>query len=185
MKRVLDIFLSLAGIIICLPLMLVTALAIKLDTPGPIFYSRLASGERLYRIGPGGRLIRYFKFRSMVHDSPGRPCDVTRIGDIIRRWHIDELPELFLVLIGRMSLVGPRPISCDEPRSRIYRAQEWTKIKAGITGPAQLRGKRLQEEIALSLNLAYCRERNCLKDLMIILQTMRVIYQARKNPHVF
>ena len=110
LKRTLDVSGSAAGLLILSPLLLAIAVAIKLDSPGEVFF-------RHERIGHGGRPFRIFKFRSMVAAAPRlgtaiTVCSdsrITRIGDFLRRFKLDELPQLINVLMGNMSLVGPRP----------------------------------------------------------------------------
>ncbi|MBC7292802.1 MAG: sugar transferase, partial [Thermoleophilia bacterium] len=110
-KRLLDLIISAIGLIICAPLFAVVAVAIKLDSPGPVFF-------RQERIGKGGRPFYPYKFRTMVvnaeriglglnvaQDDPR----ITRVGRVLRHWGIDELPQLINVFKGEMSLVGPRP----------------------------------------------------------------------------
>ena len=109
-KRLLDISLSGCAIVILSPLLLIIAVAIKIDDPGPVFY-------RQVRIGRGGKPFRIFKFRSMVTDADkkglaitvGRDRRITRVGAILRKTKLDELAQLLNVLAGQMSFVGPRP----------------------------------------------------------------------------
>ena len=110
MKRTLDVGLSLVGLIVLAPLLLVLAVLLKLDSPGPAFY-------RGVRVGQHGRPFRIFKFRTMLANAdkiggPSTPADdprITRMGRVIRRFNLDELPQLLNVLKGEMSIVGPRP----------------------------------------------------------------------------
>jgi lipopolysaccharide/colanic/teichoic acid biosynthesis glycosyltransferase len=109
-KRVLDVLCSALGLFLLAPLLLLIALLIRLDSPGPVFF-------RQERVGRHGRLFCIHKFRTMRHNpgGPGRPLTVgadarvTRVGRILRRYKVDELPQLIDVLLGTMSLVGPRP----------------------------------------------------------------------------
>lgn len=140
MTRILDIVFSLIALVILSPLLLIVAIAIRLESPGsPIF--------RQERVGQGGQRFFMRKFRSMVRDAPKlggystRPGDprITRIGRFIRSTSIDELPQLWNVLIGDMSLVGPRP---DVPAQEgLYDPADWAKrlsIRPGVTGLAQV-----------------------------------------------
>jgi lipopolysaccharide/colanic/teichoic acid biosynthesis glycosyltransferase len=168
MKRIADLIISFLLIVLFLPVMLITALLIKIDSPGPIFYSRKSNGKPVFRIGKNAKLFRYFKFRSMLVGTN----KVTRIGVFIRRWHLDELPELFLVFIGKMSLVGPRPIDrCYVIRSSSAYYQSLT-AKPGITGPWQIHRKsnKTIEEI-IKFNRWYARHQCFLTDLNIIIKT--------------
>ncbi|MHB8904130.1 MAG: sugar transferase, partial [Patescibacteria group bacterium] len=129
-KRIFDIIISGLLILILAPILILTAIIIVLDSRGPIFFSRRDDGSFVYRVGESGTPFKYFKFRSMIPDSDSMRYNelanrnlrsdgpmvkikddprVTHFGHFIRRFSIDELPELFLVFIGRMSLVGPRP----------------------------------------------------------------------------
>ena len=107
-KRAMDVVLSSAGILLLSPLLVTTAVAVRLDSPGPAIF-------RHERVGRGGRKFKLLKFRSMSHGSRGAEVTasgdarITRVGRLIRRTKIDELPQLWNVLVGEMSLVGPRP----------------------------------------------------------------------------
>jgi undecaprenyl phosphate N,N'-diacetylbacillosamine 1-phosphate transferase len=144
-KRAIDIGVSLVGIILLAPVMMVFAILIKLDSPGPVFYL----GQR---VGRNGKLFTMYKFRSMYVNSPilrnpdgsvrvgKKDPRVTRIGRILR-WGFDEFPQLFNVLKGDMSLIGPRP---DPPEAfPYYRGEERRRllVRPGITGLAQVSGR--------------------------------------------
>jgi putative colanic acid biosynthesis UDP-glucose lipid carrier transferase len=146
LKRAEDLILGSLALILAAPLMLLIALAIKLDSPGPVFF-------RQWRYGLDGREIRIWKFRTMCVTEDGHKfrqatqndCRVTRVGRILRRTSLDELPQLFNVLAGSMSLVGPRPhaVAHDEQFRTILPGYMWRlKIKPGITGWAQVNGWR-------------------------------------------
>ena len=137
-KRLFDLFGATLALLLLSPVLLAAALAVKLDTPGPVFF-------RQVRIGRGGVPFRIHKFRTMHHDAGGPPLTVgndpriTRAGAFLRRTRIDELPQFIDVLLGRMSLVGPRP---EVPR---YVAQypaalreRVLAVRPGITDPASL-----------------------------------------------
>jgi lipopolysaccharide/colanic/teichoic acid biosynthesis glycosyltransferase len=137
-KRLFDVCGALLGLLVSLPFLLVVAIAVKLDSAGPVLYIPV-------RVGRGGRPFRVFKFRSMFVDSDrGSPITtdvdarVTRVGRIIRPLRIDELPQLLNVLIGDMSLVGPRPEA--PPIVERYTADQRKvfELRPGITGPTQL-----------------------------------------------
>jgi lipopolysaccharide/colanic/teichoic acid biosynthesis glycosyltransferase len=147
MKRAFDIVVSLAGLILLLPLLLVTAAAIKLDSPGPIFFKQL-------RVGRGFRPFLIYKFRTMVQDSltsgqsitVGDDPRITRVGWFLRKTKIDELPQLINVLKGEMTFVGPRP---EVPQYvELFREdyEEILKIRPGITDLASI---KYRDEAAL------------------------------------
>jgi len=146
LKRALDVAGSALGLVILLPLFPLVALAIKLDSPGPVFF-------RQERRGFNGRTFHIWKFRSMTVTESGRKMTqakvgdkrITKIGAFIRRTSIDELPQLINVLSGEMSLVGPRPhalVHDDELGEQLASYAHRQRIKPGITGWAQVNGFR-------------------------------------------
>jgi exopolysaccharide biosynthesis polyprenyl glycosylphosphotransferase len=184
MRRVVDLTIACALIIFTLPFMAIVALAIKSDSFGPIFY-------RQERVGLNGRRFMLLKFRSMVDDAEpdGRPVwaaerdiRITRVGRFIRCTRIDELPQLFNVLCGNMSVVGPRPerpYFVDQLTKVIPFFAERHKVKPGITGWAQINYpygasiKAAQEK--LSYDLYYINNRNFALDLVILISTVHVV----------
>lgn len=200
-KRIFDIVGSGLLILIFSPLILLTIIAIRLDSRGPIFFSRRDDGQSLMRVGEGGQPFKYFKFRSMIPNSdsmryneladrnlrPEGPLvkikddpRVTRVGKLIRRWSIDELPELFLVFIGRMSLVGPRPHLPEEVAKYENYHKKTLTIKPGITGLAQVSGRSdlLFEEEA-KLDIYYIENWSLLLDLSILFRTPLAVLKHR------
>jgi exopolysaccharide biosynthesis polyprenyl glycosylphosphotransferase len=181
-KRLIDIAASLCLIVGLFPLLAVVAIAVKIDSPGPVFY-------RQKRVGIGGRVFEVYKFRSMIADAEAdgpqfaRPNDdrVTRIGRFIRKTRIDEIPQTINVLRGDMSFVGPRP---ERPEFVAVLEREITNyhlrhiVKPGITGWAQVQycytasveGAREK----LRYDLYYIRHFSPLLDIWIILKTVRV-----------
>ena len=147
LKRTVDILFSLAGLVITFPLFIVIAIVVKLSSPGPVFFTQ-------ERIGQGGRIFNIYKFRSMrvgaeVETGPvwakGNDPRRTRVGLWLRRFSLDELPQLWCVLKGDMSLIGPRPerpVFVDRFKKSIPRYVERHSVKPGITGWAQVNGLR-------------------------------------------
>jgi len=201
-KRLFDIIGSGILIIILSPIIILTMLAIKLDSRGPIFFLRRDDGQPVYRIGQGGQPFRYFKFRSMIPNSDSMRYKeladknlrtegplvkikddprVTRVGRIIRRWSIDELPELFLVFIGRMSLVVPRPHLPEEVAKYENYHRKTLTIKPGITGLAQVSGRSdlLFEEEA-KLDIYYIENWTMILDLSILFRTPLAVFKHRQ-----
>jgi lipopolysaccharide/colanic/teichoic acid biosynthesis glycosyltransferase len=186
-KRLLDIFIASTLLILSLPIMIIVAIAIKLDSPGPILYYYRDYKRRLpvYRIGKNGKPFRYFKFRTMYHypDSMKKEI-VTPVGYFLRRWHLDELPEFIIVLNGKMSLVGPRPMSKKDFRKYPNALYEVLKVTPGITGIAQTTGyRKFSPEEKIAVNLRYINDWSLAKDLMIILKTPLAIVAHRKMIH--
>lgn len=201
-KRLFDVVGSLLLIIALSPILLITAIMVKLDSHGPIFFSRRDDGEIVYRVGQGGKLFRYFKFRSMVPNMDGKRYTeladknirddgpmvkikddprVTRFGKFIRRWSIDELAELFLVLRGNMSLVGPRPHLPEEVAKYEHRHKKTLTIKPGMTGLAQISGRSdLTFEEEVKLDAYYIENWSLLLDLMVLLRTPLAVTRGRK-----
>jgi len=191
-KRIMDIGLGLLFFVLGLPLAMLIALAIKLGSRGPVFFRQL-------RVGQDGQLFRMWKFRTMVTnaeellpelvevESLSEPVfklesdpRVTRLGAILRRTSLDELPQLLNVLVGEMSLVGPRPE--EERMVRLYNVWERRRLKArpGITGLQQVtcRGvDSLRERV--KWDILYLRKRSILLDLWILLKTIWVVVSGR------
>lgn len=198
-KRIFDIVVSLILIILLSPIFLLTALAIKLSSRGPLFF--------VYkRIGVFGIPFTYFKFRSMVKDAhkyrfdkkfikeqedlrAGSPMmkfkndpRVTKVGQIIRRFSIDELPELFNVFGGKMSMVGPRPHEIEEVEKYQTHHRKVLTIRPGITGMSQVSGRSdLDFEEEIRLDTWYMENWSPKLDLMIILKTPLAILKKRKT----
>lgn len=183
-KRLFDLLVSAAMLVVSLPIMALTALLIKLESPGPVLY-------RQERVGQGGRNFTILKFRSMCVDAEkdGKPrwagqndSRVTLTGRCIRRTRIDELPQVFNVFFGDMSFVGPRP-------ERPYFVQDLTQkipyygvrhtVKPGITGWAQVRypyGANDEDAMhKLQYDLYYVKNHSLFLDLMILFQTAQVV----------
>lgn len=183
-KRLFDLLISAAMLAVCLPIMVLTALLIKLESAGPVLY-------RQERVGQGGRNFTILKFRSMCVDAEkdGKPrwagqndSRVTLTGRVIRRTRIDELPQIFNVFFGDMSFVGPRP-------ERPYFVQDLTQkipyygvrhtVKPGITGWAQVRyayGATDEDAMhKLQYDLYYVKNHSLFLDLMILFQTAQVV----------
>lgn len=186
-KRALDIVLSLLGLVVLLPLFLLCALAIKLDSRGPVFYRQVRVSER------GGQFFLY-KFRTMVNHaeistgpvlSTENDRRVTRVGRFLRSSRIDELPQLFNVLVGDMSIVGPRPERphfVDKFKNEIPEYGYRHRTKAGITGLAQVMGRYSSSpDDKLKFDLLYARNYSPLFDLKIIFRTMKTILTRERS----
>ncbi|MBL7057941.1 sugar transferase [Patescibacteria group bacterium] len=202
-KRIFDIIASSLIIIALSPMLIVTAILVKLDSHGPVFFSRKDDGTFVYRVGQGGKLFSYFKFRSMIPGTDnmrynelasqnlrdGGPMvkikndpRVTRVGKFIRRWSIDELPELFLVLKGDMSLVGPRPHLPEEVAKYERHHKKVLTIKPGITGMAQISGRSdLNFEDEVKLDAFYIENWSLWMDLAILLRTPLAVFRHRET----
>ena len=184
LRRGFDIIVSLTLLIITLPVMIATAIIIKLDSPGPIFY-------RQERVGLHGRVFTLTKFRSMRTDAEvaGKPqwasrqdSRVTRVGRFIRLTRIDELPQILNVLRGDMAFVGPRPerpAFVEELGRIIPRYHDRACVKPGITGWAQVNypyGASVEDaRMKLAYDLYYVRRRSLFLDLLILVATIRVV----------
>ncbi|MPL68895.1 hypothetical protein SDC9_14628 [bioreactor metagenome] len=181
LKRIFDIVVSAIGLLLLWPIMIVVAIALKLDSRGPILYGQI-------RTGRGEKAFKVYKFRSMRQDAEKQTGPVfaaendpriTKLGKFIRATRLDELPQLFNVLIGDMSIVGPRPERPffvkqfkEEIPEYIYRHN----VKPGITGLAQVHGKyNTTPYDKLVYDLIYIQKCNIVTDLVIMLQTIRVL----------
>lgn len=201
-KRVMDMLISGILIIILSPIFIITAIAIKLGSKGPVFFSKRDDGTLVTRVGEKGIPFNYFKFRSMVDkvdnmryneladrnmrsDGPMVKIKddprITKVGKFIRRFSIDELPELFLVFVGRMSLVGPRPHLPEEVAKYEHHHKKTLTIKPGITGLAQVSGRSdLLFEEEVKLDVYYIENWSLLLDLSILFKTPMAVLKHRQ-----
>ena len=189
-KRIFDFIVSLFGVIIISPILLIVAIAIKIDSKGNVLFLQK-------RVGKKGKPFYIYKFRTMVTDAEklgkqitvGKDNRITKVGDFLRRYKIDELPQLFNVIKGDMSLVGPRP---EVPRYvELYTEEERMvlEVRPGITDLASLRYKDENDILGkvenpeeyyinvimkdkLKLNLEYIEKSNILFDISLIFKTI-------------
>jgi sugar transferase (PEP-CTERM system associated) len=183
-KYTLDLILSFVLLVIFLPLIIITAILIKIDSRGPVFFSQ-------ERVGKDKKLYKIYKFRSMVSDAEKQSGPtwadendnrITRVGRFIRKWRIDELPQLWNVLKGDMSFVGPRPernFFVKKLEGIIPYYRERFTVKPGITGWAQVSygyGASVKDAVEkLNFDLFYIKNLSTLMDLMIILRTIKTV----------
>lgn len=202
-KRLTDIIGAGIGLLILSPLLAITALAIKLDSKGPILFTKLDDGSPVKRVGQKGELFKFYKFRSMRPKSHNlRYTDlaknntrsdgplvkiendprVTKVGKFIRKYSIDELPQLWNVLIGTMSLVGPRPHLPEEVANYKKHHHFVLTIKPGVTGLAQISGRSdLGFEEEIKLDSYYIENWSLWMDLKIIIKTFGVLLKGHKE----
>ena len=194
-KRVGEIVLTSVGLIAAAPVMLAIAVAVKLQDRGPVIF-------RQARVGRGGEPFTMLKFRSMVVDADARKSDllalneghgalfklrddprITRLGKFLRDFSLDELPQLFNVLRGSMSLVGPRPHLAHEVAQMPLEANRRSLVSPGLTGLWQVSGRSdLQEEDAIKLDLRYVENWSLALDLQILWRTASAVL-ARRGAH--
>nr|WP_035147974.1 sugar transferase [Clostridium tetanomorphum] len=189
LKRTIDILGSLCGLILLSPIIIITAIAIKLDSEGPVFFSQ-------ERVGQNGTIFKMYKFRSMVTNAEEilhqlkdknemsgpmfkikKDPRITKVGHFIRKTSIDELPQLINVLKGEMSLVGPRP---NLPREVIkFTDYQKTKLlaKPGLTCYWQVMGRNsIDFEQWMELDVRYVEERSTWVDIKLIFRTVKVLF---------
>jgi lipopolysaccharide/colanic/teichoic acid biosynthesis glycosyltransferase len=181
LKRALDIGLGALMLILALPLLLPACLVIWLETPGaPLFLQ--------WRSGLQGRPFRIVKLRTMVNGAERtgpaltQAADprITRVGSLLRRWSIDELPQLFNVVAGQMSLVGPRPELVTIVAGYTPRQRQVLQVRPGLTGWAQINGRdELPIPAKIDLELDYVAARTALLDLKILLRTVWVVLSGQ------
>lgn len=188
LKRVFDVLSAIVGLVLAAPLLLVLAAIIKLTSPGPVFYSQK-------RVGCDAKIFTVFKLRSMCTDaerggpqwaSPGNDVRVTRIGRLMRRTRLDEIPQFWNILIGNMSLVGPRPERPEFVRSLAEQIPFYGQrhvIKPGLTGWAQVRytyGASVEEAMEkLQYDLFYIKHLSLSLDLFIVFETVKTVLLRR------
>ena len=192
LKRIFDITLSLFGLIILLPFMLIIAILIKIDSKGPVFFKQI-------RVTKNGKEFKIFKYRTMRVGSDkysqitvGKDDRITKIGSFLRKYKLDEIPQLINVLIGDMSLVGPRPEVPKYVALYTEEQEEILKVRAGITDYASIEFSNENDLLAseedpekayiekvmpkkIELNKKYLSEISVLTDIKIILLTIKKI----------
>ncbi|MCA3721472.1 sugar transferase [Phenylobacterium sp.] len=186
MKRGLDLLVSSAGLAILWPLLLLLALVIRLDSPGPALHWS-------QRFGRDNRLFRMPKFRTMRTDAPDVATEaledpdrwITRAGRWLRRTSLDELPQLWSILVGDMTLVGPRPALHSQHDLIDLRTRAGVHVlRPGLTGWAQINGRDVIDlERKVELDIEYLHRRSLGLDLAILLLTLRVALSGRNVRH--
>lgn len=174
-KRLIDIFMSLIGIIILSPVFLITAILIKIESKGPVIFKQMRAGKE-------SEPFYIYKFRSMRIDAPNKSTNdfkdadafITRIGKFIRKTSIDELPQLFNILKGDMSIVGPRPVILNElGLIQLRKEHNVDSLLPGITGWAQINGRdNIGDEEKVKYDYEYLTKRSFRLDIYIILMTI-------------
>lgn len=189
-KRAMDIIIAAAGLIITSPVLLITAILIKLDSPGQVLFMQ-------ERIGKDGKVFRIAKFRSMCtgaeHTGSGvysgkNDARVTRVGRVIRATSIDELPQLYNILKGDMSLIGPRPPLTYHPWTIDQYTEEqfhMFDVRPGITGWAQVHGRKdVEWNKRIRLNVWYVRHISFRLDVKIFFMTIIKVLRNEDNENV-
>jgi exopolysaccharide biosynthesis polyprenyl glycosylphosphotransferase len=196
-KRSVDVALAVAALVVLAPLFLALAIAIKIETPGPVLF-------RQRRMGAGDTPFRIFKFRTMAADAEDRKDEVrhlnkhlapgadprmfkipgdpriTRVGEFLRRYSLDELPQLFNVVEGTMSLVGPRPLIPEESKHVDNWARRRTDLKPGITGLWQVLGRSdIPFEEMVKLDYLYVTTWSLWQDVTLMFRTIPVALSSR------
>ncbi len=183
-KKIIDFFGAIAGLIILCPLFLVAVILIKLDSAGPIIF-------RYERIGKNGKPFKPFKFRTMEKGAMERGLGygvaekderITRIGKFFRKWGVDELPQLFNVLIGEMSLVGPRPTFKYQTEKYNEFQRKRLSVKPGLTGWALIHGRNsLSWEERIKYDVWYVENWSLWLDVKILIGTFIFIFIKREG----
>ncbi|HEY8775839.1 MAG TPA: sugar transferase [Gaiellaceae bacterium] len=200
LKRALDLIVSIASLVLLAPVFALLAVAIKLDSRGPVFF-------RQVRMGQDNRTFRIFKFRTMTADADERKADVahlnqhlqnggdprmfkirddprsTRVGRLLRRTSLDELPQFVNVFRGQMSLVGPRPLILEEDRYVDAWGRQRVDLKPGLTGPWQVMGRsEIPFEEMVQLDYLYVTGWSLFNDMNLILRTIPIALRASNQP---
>ncbi len=180
-KRLIDLVVSFFLLLILLPFFLIIALLIKLDSKGPVFFVQK-------RIGKGLREFEVFKFRTMtdkkreVKKVVGKTEGVTEVGYHLRRFKIDELPQLWNVLKGEMSLVGPRPSIRAQLQEMSQRQKKRYSIRPGLTGLAQVSGNiHISWDERYEYDLKYVNNVSFVNDMKIILRTILILFKGEEE----
>jgi len=180
-KRIMDVGLAMVGLIIVAPLLFVSAIAIKLDSYGPVFFRLPVAGLR-------GKGFDQWKLRTMVHgaresgdrfETSSDDPRITRVGHFLRRWSIDELPQLWNVLRGEMSMVGPRPAFFEIASKYSGEQARRLAMRPGLTGLAQVQGRNLLTWAErVELDISYVQHYSLWLDCEIMARTIPVLFHG-------
>jgi lipopolysaccharide/colanic/teichoic acid biosynthesis glycosyltransferase len=178
MKRLLDIVLSGIGLVVCAPVLAALAVAIRLESPGHPFYTQTRAGWH-------GRPFMIYKLRTLVRGAEFTGAGlaiqegddrITRLGRFLRRYSLDELPNLFNVLRGEMSIVGPRPTLLHQVEQYTERQRDRLSVRPGMTGWAQINGRAsLPWSERIEMDIWYVHHRSIALDLRIIARTLEMV----------
>jgi lipopolysaccharide/colanic/teichoic acid biosynthesis glycosyltransferase len=179
-KRALDLAIAVPAAVILAPFVAGFAAAVRLETPGPIFF-------RQERIGRGGRPFQILKLRTLHDEPPNGPADflisasdqrITRVGAFLRRWSLDELPQLWNIIRGDMSVVGPRPTLGYQVEQYTPHQRRRLEVLPGVTGWAQIHGRNsVAWPQRIELDVWYVDHRSLRLDLKILLRTPRILFR--------
>lgn len=186
-KRTFDILLCLIAMLLGIPIIIIIAIAIKLEDHGPVFYKQK-------RVTRNGKVFEILKFRSMIVDAEkgdqvipatGRDPRITKVGRVIRATHMDEFPQLLNILKGDMSIVGPRPERVEHVEMYSKEMPEWhfrEKVKSGLTGYAQIFGRyNTSAYDKLRLDLMYIENYSLRLDIKLIFMTVRILFSPEST----
>jgi lipopolysaccharide/colanic/teichoic acid biosynthesis glycosyltransferase len=178
-KRTLDIILALALLVATLPISVIIAVLIKRESPGPIFFKQNRTGQH-------GELFKMYKFRSMTHGNNVRDLtkqdEPTKIGVMMRRLSIDEIPQLINVLYGDMSFIGPRPWIPEYYEHMTKKQRQRNDVRPGITGLAQAYGRNsLTINQKIKYDLEYVHDISFSEDVKIIFITLKTMFDKSTN----
>jgi len=182
-KRIMDLFASILGIIVLSPFLIIISLAIKFTSKGPVFFKQ-------ERLGKDGETFKIIKFRTMIDKAEevgmgiktsANDPRITKVGNLLRKTSLDELPQLFNVVVGNMSIVGPRPPVPYHPREyknySEHQVQRF-KVKPGITGYAQVKGRNLLTwDERIEYDIEYVNKQTILLDIKIIMLTIIKVFK--------
>lgn len=183
-KSLLDWVIILVSIVVLMPIFLIISIAIKIDSKGPILFTQT-------RVGQHSKTFKIIKFRTMLtfeesFNEDGTPIEnysrITTVGNILRKTSLDELPQIFNIFKGEMSLVGPRPTL--EYQVRKYTKEQFKRleVKPGLTGRAQINGRNnISWEKKIEYDIQYVEELSFWNDLLIIIKTFSVLIKADDN----
>ncbi|CEO26536.1 sugar transferase [Paraclostridium sordellii] len=177
-KRVFDLIVSLVGVILISPIFLLIAIAIKIDSPGPIFFKQIRGGK-------DNKYFKIYKFRTMCDNAEQMGLGyktnssdprITKIGNILRKTSLDELPQLINIIRGEMSIVGPRPALTVQTDNYDPYEKKRLNMKPGVTGYAQVNGRNsLSWDEKIELDRFYIDNFNLILDIKILFKTVGVV----------
>lgn len=188
-KRIIDVLISVLGLVLLSPVFFIVAMAIKMDSMGPVIFKQK-------RLGRNGKIFEIYKFRSMcegaekggVYEKKG-DSRVTKIGKIIRKTSIDEIPQFINILKGEMSLIGPRPPLTYHPwtfEDYTDKQKKMFNVRPGVTGWAQVNGrKEVEWNRRIELNIEYVEKMSLAFDVSIFIKTISKVLGMKDNLNIY